>query len=442
MARILSLRSNGTISTESDIDYAARIARMKERRRGPELSELDLEREHARLDADVNDIEQLQNIGSSLESLSETVVALAKNNQLEPEEIQRFEQLASTIASPAIGDPIKLVDVDGQVSVESLVNTIRDIYASITAGIKGVVNSTTAFISKLRPTTGNLRRQIANAKRGLQTYRSRIDIDIIPDDAMATLVNADGEYDSVIISQSMSQLLIDAGYAVNELGSDTSTQVKQYSDWLAKLDLSSDEAFETSFDAIKTVAMVSPPSGWKAVTGVGEKRNQVARVSPVAFTGHQYLTFEPKYKADTPSEWLSATVFDTAVNYGVLGKYSIVPSEDVFTVADVGTVIRLLDQSLSLLDLHDVFSRTSVVTNKYLLNTIQSVNDITTNRIQQASALSEPNQAKLALAIQSVNALMMRTQRPYSDVLYETIRVINGVVSLAAVVKTAVEKAE
>ncbi|QXO10829.1 hypothetical protein pEaSNUABM54_00003 [Erwinia phage pEa_SNUABM_54] len=442
MARILSLQSNGTISTESDIDYAARIARMKERRRGPVTSELELEREYSRLDADVNDIEQLQNIGSSLESLSETVVALAKNNQLDVAEIKQFEQLASVIASPAAADPIKLTTTDGQVSIESLTNVVRDIYQSITQSIRRVTNNTTAFVNRLRPTGAILRKDIKEVRDALMLYRDRVEIAIVPTDAMATLVSADGEYESVQLARSMTLLLDHTSYAVNELAIDTSAQAKAFSDWLAKLDFSSDDAYATTFSEVVKVPMVSPPGTWTTIENAGESRTQMAKISPVAFTGHQFLTYEPKTNPITPAEWLSSAVFETAFNYGTLGGGEILPSEDVFVVADVASVIRLLDQSLELLDLHDVYSRTSAVTTKYLLCTIATVDDISTARLAEASLLGEGNQASLALAIQAVNAVLMRTQRPYSDVLYETIRVINGVVSLASSVKTAVEKAE
>lgn len=442
MARILSLQSNGTISTESDIDYAARIERMKERRRGPLTSELELEREYSRLDADVHDIEQLQNIGSSLESLSETVVALAKNNQLDVAEIKQFEQLASVIASPAVADPIKLTTIDGQVSIESLTNVVRDIYQSITQSIRRVTNNTTIFVNKLRPKGAILRKDIVAVREVLMLYRDRVDIPIVPTDAMATLVSAEGEYESVQIARAMGNLLEHTSYAVNELAIDTSAQAKAFSDWLCKLEFSSDEAFAASFSEVCKVPMVTPPGTWTPVENAGESKTQIAKLSPSAFTGHQFLTYEPQSKPAAPSEWLSDALFNTAFNYGVLGVAEIVPSEDTFVVSDVAGVIRLLDQSLELLELHDIYSRTSAVTTKYLLSTIATVDDISTARLAEASLLCESNQAGLALAIQSVNAVLMRTQRPYSDVLYETIRVINGVVSLATSVKTAVEKAE
>lgn len=440
---ILRMDSKGSISTESfdnvEDKFAARIARLRARRRGPLYPEIDdMTMDNESIKADINSLVQLGSIAGSLESLTEVMDSLLEENGMSPENIQQFELLANEIAGPLGEDPILLTDAQGVASTESIASQARAAYAGIVAGIKQLTSTVSQYYLRYRGLSGQLHAQLKSLQRDLKKIKYAKTLEIIPTPAMAGICAEDGSFDLSIAATTLRAFQSDVKWVVNVLAPETANMLDGVTQWLDTIDVSDDNTVTATFTKITDVATPQSPSDWRVVPMRGMMT--VTR-SALLFSNHCFTATRPLHPTPSASDYLVKAVMGSEITFTSLSDNPVVADDAVVSIDSIDTVLKMIDGCLEILDFNEVFSLHQVRLGKGL-NGLINAGERLMQRSAAASGLSDASMAILVLAIQSPQSISLKAQSPFRDVLYESIRVTTGVIGLANAVKTAESSAE
>lgn len=442
---ILRMDSKGKISVESmqvqQDKYAIRLARMRDRRDplGIEYSDMTLENEAIK--AEINSITMLQSIATSLESITEIMEDLLETNGMSPENINRMEELANEIASPLGEDPILLTDAQGVATTESLAQQARVAFASISAGIKRLVNSVSQYNLRYRGLSTQLHRQLKTAKADLTKIKYSTSIEIIPTAAMAGICDENGTFDLAIAAQTLRAFTGDVKWTVNILAPETVNLMASIGQWLDNFEVTDDNAVDASFSKVLDITAPLPPTDWAVVPNNEYGRQFKVARSNLLFSNHGFVSLRPLNPTASDTEYLAKDLMVSEITFGSQSDTPVVADDAVVTIDSLDTVLKMIDDAMEILDFHDVFNLHSARLVKELNGMINAGQRLM-QRAGSAGELTDASMAKLVLAIQAPQSISLKAQSPFRDVLYESIRVITGVISLATTVKTAESSAE
>lgn len=442
---ILRMDSKGKISTESmevqQDKYAIRLARMRDRRdpMGIEYNDMTLENESIK--AEINSIVMLHSIATSLESITEIMEDMLETNGMSPENINRMEELANEIAGPLGEDPILLTDAQGVATTESLAQQARVAFASISAGVKRLANSVSQYYLRYRGLSTQLHRQLKTQKAELIKIKYSNAIEIIPTPAMAGICDENGTFDLAVAAQTLRAFTGDVKWTVNILAPETVNLMAAIGQWLDNFEVTDDNAVDASFSKVLDISAPLPPTDWSVVPNSAYGRQYKVARSNLLFSNHYFVSLRPLNPATTDTSYLAKDLMTSEITFGAQSDSPVVADDAVVTIDSLDTVLKMIDDAMEILDFHDVFNLHSVRLVKELNGMINAGQRLM-QRAGSAGELTDASMAKLVLAIQAPQSISLKAQSPFRDVLYESIRVITGVISLAATVKTAESSAE
>lgn len=443
---MLRMDSSGKISQESleekpAIDYAARYERLRERADPEGISMVYMTLDHRGIQNHISGINDLMSVASSLESLNETVEEMLHAGGVPAETIQRFEKLANEIAGPLGEDPIVLTDAEGVVSTESLSARARVAYQAIQNNLKALVNTVNQYFLRYRSLTGNLHRQLKLRHAELKKVRYNDPIEIETTVAMAGICDEAGNFDLNVARESLRVFANELKWVVNILAPETITMLSCVSGWLDSIEVADETVVNASFAKVEDIPAPSAPREWSVVTQSKPTKAFTETRSTPTFSGNAFTAISPKNPPKTDVDYLTGVLMGTEIGYGRDTDTTVTLAEDVVEIDNVDTVIDMVEKAMEILDYHDIFNLHSTRLVKEL-NGLMNAGQRLMQRASAAGDLSEPVVAKLVLAIQAPQAISMRAQSPFRDVLYESVRVVTGVVGLASSVKTALSSAE
>lgn len=442
---MLRMDSKGKISTESfeaqQDKYAIRLARMRERRDPLGIEYNDMTLENEAIKAEINSINMLQSIATSLESLTDVMEDLLESNGMSPENIQRFEVLANEIAGPMGDDPILLTNAQGVATTESMAQQARVAFASIASGVKRLATTVGQYYLRYRGLSGQLHAQLRILKTDLTKIKYSNPIQIIPTPAMAGICDESGTFDLAIAAQTLRQFTGDVKWTVNILAPETVNLMAAISQWLDNFEVTDDNVVDASFSKVLDINAPLPPTDWGVVPNEGYGRQFKVSRSPLLFSNHCFVSLRPLNPLANDSEYLAKDLMASEITFTAQSDTPVVADDAVVTIDSLDTVLKMIDDSLEILDFHDVFNLHSARLIKELNGMINAGQRLM-QRAGSAGELTESSMAKLVLAIQAPQSISLKAQSPFRDVLYESIRVITGVISLANAVKTAESSAE
>lgn len=443
---MIRMDSTGKISQESleekpPVDYAARYQRLRERADPEGISMVYMTLDNRGIRNHMSGIQDLMSIATSLESLNETVEELLHAGNVPAETIRRFEKLANDIAGPLGEDPIVLTDAEGVVSTESLSARARVAYQAIQNNLKTLVNSVNQYFLRYRSLTGNLHRQLKLQHGELKKVRYNDAIEIETTVAMAGICDESGSFDLNVARESLIAFANELKWVVNILAPETITMLSSVAGWLDSFAVGDETAVNASFAKVEDIPAPTAPTEWAVVPqSKAAKAFRETRSTPT-FGGNAFNAITPTNPPKTDVDYLTGVLMGTEIGYGRDAESTVTLAEDVVEIDNIDTVIGMVEKAMEILDYHDVFNLHSTRLVKEL-NGLMNAGQRLMQRASAAGDLSEPVVAKLVLAIQAPQAISMRAQSPFRDVLYESVRVVTGVVGLASSVKTALSSAE
>jgi len=443
---MLRMDSTGKISQESlgekpAVDYGARYERLRERADPEGISMVYMTLDNQGIQNHITGIGDLISIAGSLESLNETVEEMLHAGGMPPESIQRFEKLANEIAGPLGEDPIVLTDSEGVVSTESLSARARVAYQAIQNNLKVLVNTVNQYFLRYRSLTGNLHRQLKTHLADLKKVRYNDPIEIETTVAMVGICDEAGSFDLNVAREALRAFADELKWVVNILAPETTTLLSSVSGWLDAIEVGDDTEVNASFAKVDGIPAPTAPTTWAAVSRNKPTKAFRETSSTPTFAGHHFTAISPANPPKTDVEYLTSVLMGSEITYGNEKDSTLTLAEDIVEIDNIDTVIEMVEKAMEILDYHDVFNLHSTRLVKEL-NGLMNAGQRLMQRASAAGELSEPSIAKLVLAIQAPQAISLRAQSPFRDVLYESVRVVTGVVGLASSVKTTLSSAE
>ena len=444
-AIMLRMDTSGKISQESiqpdfGNDYAARYQRMRDRADPDGQSMVFMTMDHNAISSHVSGISELMTLADSLESLNESVTELMVEGGMSPENLARFEKLANYIAGPLGQDPIVLTDAEGIISTESLTSRARVAYQSIQNNLRALVNSVSQYFLRYRSLTGSVGRQLKAELAELKRVRYNDPLEIKTTLTMSGICDESGQFDLSVASEAMRAFSEEIKWVVNTLAPETIKLLGDVGKWLDNMEVTDDNAVNASFSKVLDINPPLPLTDWPVVPRAGAKGYSVTKSTPT-FGGNGFTALTPAVPPKVDTEYLAAALMGSDITYGDKNERAVIIANDIVEIDNIDTVIDMVERALEILEFHDIFNLHST----RLVKELNGLMNAGQRLMQKASAsgdLSESSVAKLVLAIQAPQAISLRAQSPFRDVLYESVRVVTGVLGLAGSVKTALSSAE
>lgn len=442
---MLRMDATGTISQESiqpgsGIDYAARYERMRDRADPEGHSMVYMTMDHRALSSHTSNISELMTLADSLESLNESVTELMVEGGMSPENLVRFEKLANYIAGPLGQDPIVLTDAEGVISTESLGSRARVAYQSIQNNLRSLVNSVSQYFLRYRSLTGSVARQLKIELADLKKVRYNDPIDVKTTLTMSAICDESGQFDLSVASEALRAFADEVKWVVNTLAPETISMLAAVGKWLDEMEVADDNTVNASFSKVMDIQPPLPLTAWSVVPRAAVKSYSVTKSTPT-FDGNGFTALTPNVPPKVDTDYLTVALMGSDITYGDKNERAVIISNDIVEVDNIDTVIDMVERALEILEFHDIFNLHST----RLVKELNGLMNAGHRLMQKASAsgdLSESSVAKLVLAIQAPQAISLRAQSPFRDVLYESVRVVTGVLGLAGSVKTALSSAE
>jgi len=442
---MLRMDATGSISQESiqpgtGIDYAARYERMRDRADPEGHSMVYMTMDHRALSSHTSNISELMTLADSLESLNESVTELMVEGGMSPENLVRFEKLANYIAGPLGQDPIVLTDAEGIISTESLGSRARVAYQSIQNNLRSLVNSVSQYFLRYRSLTGSVARQLKIELADLKKVRYNDPIDVKTTLTMSAICDESGQFDLSVASEALRAFADEVKWVVNTLAPETISMLAAVGKWLDEMEVADDNTVNASFSKVMDIQPPLPLAAWPVVPRAGVKSYSVTKSTPT-FDGNGFTALTPNVPPKVDTDYLTVALMGSDITYGDKNKRAVIISNDIVEVDNIDTVIDMVERALEILEFHDIFNLHSTRLVKEL-NGLMNAGQRLMQKASAAGDLSESSVAKLVLAIQAPQAISLRAQSPFRDVLYESVRVVTGVLGLAGSVKTALSSAE
>lgn len=445
-AIVFNLQSTGTVSVESieptpKVDYAARLARLAARRDPDGIELANLTDAHRALQTDTNNLHILSSVAAGLEAIAETIEEVIRAEGISDDIVHRLGLIATELSAVIDVQPVGVYDNEGVATTESLVDTASTAYRAVQGGVKELVSNVSNYYQRYRSVSVTLHAQLQAARTAIHNSRYTGPVKFTPSVAMVGLTDVDGRFEFSAVVDALRRFTLETKWVVGTLAPETANLLDQVGQWVDNLDLSNDATVDSSFTLITDILPPQTPSDWNVIDNSEADRRLLYTNSTPTFGNLGFTATRPIVPPATDADWLQLGLVLSNITYGAQDDLTLAANDAVIELEDASSVLALIDGALELLEYHTVFNLHSGRLVKALNGLINSGERLM-ERGSAVQDLSESSMAKLLLAVQAPLGLSLRAQSPFRDVLYESIRVLVGVVSLAKSVESAIDLAE
>lgn len=422
---------------------------MEERTPLPTLKPFNPVRELTRLTQDVRDVQltaesldDLQLTALALESLKMEYIDTAVANKLTPELNSQFvarinEHLGMVSMEAMELEPGQSDDnpPNATIDAESLNEQIGSIWRAVFNGLTKLSTDSEQVFKRTIDMARSVNKDIQNTVSELAGYVDNdayVDLVMPTFEAVDNLRDSEGVFDKEKLTARFECLKAQTEWLVNTLVRDTVGFTKNLCSWLGTLSVTDDRQLELAYGAIRDITPPKAPDDWtKDETNSSDE--DIVTVAPAIFCGGHFEIVYPAELPKDPTDYIGNVIIGTNINWR---SYEINAADEHETIGcpspnTLRDCLQLAGEVCNSIDAFDSVKDSILLAYREL---ISGGEDFVKN--VNADQLSDSSMAKLAVSVQTTQAVATRLAEPFTSFLYDTLLVLTAVVELSKVAKS------
>lgn len=390
----------------------------------------------------IESIDDLQGLGLALEDLRDEYCTTIENGKLTPElnasYRTRFNEYLGTVSMEALEIEPDSENPNAEhatIDADALDEQIGSIWRAVFNGLTKLSTDSEQVFKRTVDMARSVSKDVQNVASELASYVDNdkyVDLAMPTFEAIDNLRDSEGVFDTEKITARFECLKAQTEWLVNTLVRDTVGFTKNLCSWLGTLSVDDDRQLELAYGAVRDITPPKAPDDWVKDEG-NSSDEDIVTVAPAIFNGNHFEVVYPAEVPKDPTDYIGNVIIGTNINWR---SYEVESAEEHETVKcpspnTLRDVLQLAGEICNSIETFDSIKDSVLLAFRELTNAgsdfVKNVNP---------DQLSDSSMAKLAVSVQTTQAVATRLSEPFTSFLYDTLLVLTAVVELSKVAKS------